>query len=97
MTNSKSGAARRTRVTAGALSPIRMRRIAGDIGTVTSYVAAGGAAPGQQELVDDIDFPQFVAALIKGTFDAAVHATIDQMEAYARQRRRSNSGAVCRR
>jgi hypothetical protein len=83
MTDSKSDATRRTRVAAGVASPARARQIASGIGTITSYVAAGGAAPGMQELVDNIDFPQFVAALIEGTFNAAVHASIEQMEAYA--------------
>ena len=34
-------------------------------------------------LVDEIDFPGFVASLIHGTFDAIVDASIRQMEAYA--------------
>ncbi len=33
--------------------------------------------------LDAIDFPSFVSALIKGTFQAIVDATIQQMEAYA--------------
>jgi hypothetical protein len=34
-------------------------------------------------LVDELDFPQFVAGLIRGVFDAIVNASIRQMEAYA--------------
>lgn len=34
-------------------------------------------------LIDEIDFPGFVASLIHGTFDALVDASIRQMEAYA--------------
>jgi len=74
MTKSKTGTQRAART----------RRIAGDIGTITSYVAAGGVAPGMQDLIDQIDFPQFVAALIEGVFNAAVHASIDQMDAYGK-------------
>lgn len=34
-------------------------------------------------LVDEIDFPQFVAGLVHSTFDAIVEASIRQMEAFA--------------
>ena len=34
-------------------------------------------------LSDEIDFPQFVASLVHGTFDAIVDASIRQMESYA--------------
>ncbi|WP_133118124.1 hypothetical protein [Burkholderia ubonensis] len=34
-------------------------------------------------LSDEIDFPKFVAALVHGTFDAIVEASIRQMEAFA--------------
>lgn len=34
-------------------------------------------------LMDEIDFPEFVAGLIHGTFDAMVDSAIRQMEAYA--------------
>jgi len=34
-------------------------------------------------LIDEIDFPGFVAGLINGTFDAMVNASIRQMEAFA--------------
>jgi hypothetical protein len=34
-------------------------------------------------LVDEIDFPKFVASLVHGTFDAVVDASIRQMESYA--------------
>ena len=33
-------------------------------------------------LVDAVDFPSFVADLVKGTFDAIVDASVRQMEAY---------------
>jgi hypothetical protein len=35
-----------------------------------------------EALVDAVDFPAFVAKLIHGTFNAIVHASIEQMEAY---------------
>src|SRR5436305_9971017 len=34
-------------------------------------------------LVNEIDFPGFVAGLVHGTFDAVVDASIRQMESYA--------------
>ena len=40
-----------------------------------------GRKPGA--FVEDIDFPDFVSDLIRGTFEAVVDATIQQMEAYA--------------
>jgi len=64
-------------------SPVSTRQLARDIGSITSYVGAGGVAAGMQELIDDIDFPTFVADLIQGVFDAAVKASIEQMNAYA--------------
>lgn len=67
---------------ARALVPARTRQIARDTGTITSYLAAGGAASGMQELVENVDFPEFVARLIEGTFNAAVDASIEQMQAY---------------
>lgn len=44
----------------------------------TQAVAARAGA-----LLDEIDFPAFVASLIHGTFDAVVDATIRQLEAFA--------------
>lgn len=37
-----------------------------------------------QDLLQAVDFPDFVAGLIKGVFDAVVGASIAQMEAYAK-------------
>lgn len=37
---------------------------------------------GTQDLVEQVDFPPFVAALISGVFDAVVDQSIQQMEAY---------------
>jgi hypothetical protein len=43
-------------------------------------VVAGTVTSG--ELVESVDFPTFVAAVIKGTFEAIVDASIRQMQAY---------------
>jgi macrodomain Ter protein organizer (MatP/YcbG family) len=64
------------------LAPARTRQIARDTGAIASYLAAGGAAAGMQDLIDQVDFPEFVARLIEGTFNAAVDASIEQMQAY---------------
>lgn len=53
--------------------------------------AAGGGQPSAtlragevaRATLDAVDFPQFVASLIQGTFQAIVDASIQQMEAYA--------------
>jgi hypothetical protein len=72
----------RTAGAANALVPARTRQIARDTGRIMSFLAAGGAAPGMQELIDHVDFPDFVAKLIEGTFNAIVDASIEQMKAY---------------
>lgn len=60
---------------------------------VSGQPAPTGAAPGQtatgrvgevtRATLNAINFPEFVASLIKGTFQAIVDASIQQMEAYA--------------
>jgi hypothetical protein len=62
--------------------PASTRQIARDLGSITSYLASGGTAAGAQELLNEMDFPAFVASLIKGVFDAAVKASIEQMKVY---------------
>ncbi len=57
----------------------------------TTTPATGSAKPSATEtiarrtgaLVDEIDFPKFVASLVHGTFDAVVDASIRQMESYS--------------
>ena len=56
----------------------------------TPAVAAPKAAPATETLaartgalVNEVDFPGFVAQLVHGTFDAIVDASIRQMESYA--------------
>jgi hypothetical protein len=39
-------------------------------------------AMAERGLLDAVDFPQFVADLVEGTFDAIVDASVRQMEAY---------------
>ncbi len=46
-------------------------QIARDTGRVADFIA-------------DVDFPQFVASLLDGTFDAIVSSSIEQMEAYGK-------------
>ncbi|MEQ9258878.1 MAG: hypothetical protein RIG84_07245 [Roseovarius sp.] len=48
-----------------------------------SAPAAGAAGQTMAELVDAVDFPNFVAGLIEGVFNAIVQTSIQQMEAYA--------------
>ena len=48
--------------------------------------AGAGAAPvpdALRELLEEVDFPAFVASLVKGVFGAIVDASIQQMQAYA--------------
>ncbi|HYE41381.1 MAG TPA: hypothetical protein VEB23_15695 [Ramlibacter sp.] len=53
------------------------------------FAAGGGAVAAREgadaftEMVQKVDFPQFVAGLIDGVFNAIVHSSIKQMEAYA--------------
>jgi hypothetical protein len=46
-------------------------------------VAAQQGSDAFTEMVQKVDFPQFVAGLIDGVFGAIVHSSIQQMEAYA--------------
>jgi hypothetical protein len=66
-----------------------------DAGTAPAPTPAPAATPGPKAaatqtlaartgaLVDEIDFPSFVAGLVHGTFDAVVDASIRQMEEFA--------------
>jgi hypothetical protein len=59
---------------------VEVRAAAANILDFLALRPAGGTlAP----LVDDVDFPGFVADLIRGMFDAIVDATVAQAEAYA--------------
>jgi hypothetical protein len=66
---------------------VRARRVVegfvqGEEGTFTP-VAASSVAKITEDTLNAIAFPTFVADLIKGTFQAIVDASIQQMEAYA--------------
>jgi hypothetical protein len=62
-----------------ALSAERQTRLVDDMARAGGDAAHAMAARG---LVDAVDFPSFVAGLIKGTFEAIVDASVRQMEAY---------------
>lgn len=82
-----------------ALSVGRCYEVATDLAVIARFsrAGAGAAARGQggsraaqgrrgpvaAVLVKEIDFPEFVRALVKGTFQAVVDASRQQMEAYA--------------
>src|SRR5262245_25078340 len=52
-------------------------------GSPSSQSATARVGDVARSTLDAIDFPQFVASLIQGTFKAIVDASIQQMEAYA--------------
>lgn len=59
-----------------ALPEDRRRQIAQDTVAVVASMAA-------EERGEGVEFPAFVAGLVKGTFDAIVAGSVRQMEAYA--------------
>ena len=74
----------------------RQKKVLSDSSTVVGYIVALGkvdssAALGseqipqdeRQSLLNSIDFPESVAGLINGVFDAVVDASIQQMNEYA--------------
>lgn len=61
-----------------ALSEAQRREVARDMATVSDRLVAE-----QGRLVEEVDFPAFVAGLIRGTFNAIVDSSIQQMQAYA--------------
>ncbi|MCB9762531.1 MAG: hypothetical protein H6739_22220 [Alphaproteobacteria bacterium] len=61
------------------------KRLAKDPGQVGQDFKAGAVREGVDqfaEMVQAVDFPQFVSGLIQGVFQAVVDASIQQMEAY---------------
>jgi hypothetical protein len=72
----------------GELEPPVRRALRRDAQRIRRYLTpqrgeqVGHGTPAQDSLVDDVDFPDFVADLIKGTFNAIVDSSIQQMEAY---------------
>ena len=68
----------------------QQRTIARDMTRVARFIVAGprgdtvpSTATVATELVNEVDFPGFVAALIQGVFQAIVNASIEQMAAYS--------------
>src|SRR6185369_179111 len=80
-------------------TPLDLRRRAGQVGnngeSEPDSIGTQSQTPGPRKaatetlaqragaLSDEIDFPDFVASLVHGTFDAIVDASIRQMESYA--------------
>jgi hypothetical protein len=85
MAKSSTQVRKRTRGSqaANAFASALTRQIARDTGKIADYLAVSATPAGMQDLVDNVSYPEFVATLIEGTFNAAVDASIQQMEAYA--------------
>lgn len=81
-----------------ALSVGRRHEVATDLAVIAKFLAPepgppragkgsratqGRRGPVAAVLVKEIDFPEFVRALVKGSFQAVVDASLQQMEAYA--------------
>lgn len=60
------------------LLPAKQSQIARDTARVVDYLADSA------RLTQEVDFPAFVASLLKGVFEAIVNASIEQMEAYGK-------------
>jgi hypothetical protein len=65
------------------LTPQRSRQLSRNLGKISAYIAEPERAGGTNRLVQAVDFPDFVAQLLHGVFDAIVDASIKQLEAYA--------------
>ena len=61
----------------------KRRQIADDMAKIADYLVSDPGR-GADKLVVDVDFPDFVANLLSGVFDAIVDGSIRQMEAYAK-------------
>jgi hypothetical protein len=62
---------------------VAQARIARDTVRVVEYLVAMESPEAFAQLIDAVDFPQFVSELINGVFAAIVDVSIQQMEAYA--------------
>jgi hypothetical protein len=67
--------------TSGGFAPLKSSSKSGDDAAVGEVINAGVDAAAR--MVNEIDFPTFVASLIEGTFHAIVKSSIEQMNAYA--------------
>lgn len=62
----------------------RQSQIARDMTSIAAYLAEIPKTTAGERLVQQVDFPEFVANLIKGVFQAIVDLSIEQMDAYAK-------------
>jgi hypothetical protein len=65
------------------LSPAMQARVVRDTARVADYLATMESPEAFSELIAAVDFPEFVAQLIKGVFESIVDASVQQMDAYA--------------
>jgi hypothetical protein len=65
------------------LAPAVQTSLAHDTARVAEYLSVMESPSRLREFVEAVDFPQFVADLIDGMFDAMVDASIQQLHAYA--------------
>ena len=66
------------------LPPKLKTQITQDTTSIAGYLTdTRGGTDAFRELVEKVGFPEFVANLLKGTFEAIVDSSIRQMEAYA--------------
>jgi hypothetical protein len=59
-------------------------KIARDTTKIASYLADVGDGTSALPLIEEVNFPAFVADLLKGVFEAIVDGSIQQMRAYAK-------------
>src|SRR5260221_14217309 len=73
-----------------ALPASQQRTLAREMTRVASFIVAGPhgdtiptTATLATELINEVDFPAFVSALVRGVFQAVVNASVQQMGDYA--------------
>jgi hypothetical protein len=65
------------------LTSWRSRQFSRNVGKIAAYLAEPETGRSVDPLVQAVDFPEFVAQLLHGVFNAIVDASIQQMDAYA--------------
>jgi len=66
------------------LKKAEQKSVVGSLSRIVDYwLDAADKETPKGEIIDAVDFPEFVAGLVNGVFDAIVDASIRQMEAYA--------------
>ena len=73
----------RSGATAGSFTLQRSRQLSRNLGKIAAYIAEPEGSTSMHRLVQAVDFPDFVAQLLHGVFNAIVDASIQQMDAYA--------------